>query len=108
VALGCLVGFGIAEAIGAIGLHLVRNEGEPGLPAALERYLNAHRERIPAREAKSVEVLDGAVPGCVAGQETLAYAIHHSKLDSRSIVALDAANEGYAAIGEQTHEQCGA
>ena len=180
VALGCLAGFGIIEAIGAIGLHFIRQAEKPELPAAieaqilskgrapetvpdpyllykskpsqqttharinryglrgpeidelpesnvyrilllggsvawgytarndsetiseaLERYLNAHRERSPTLAGKTVEVLNGAVPGYVTWQEALAYSIYHRKLGSRLIVTLDGANDYYAAIVSQ-------
>jgi lysophospholipase L1-like esterase len=180
VALGCLAGFGIIEAVGAIGFHFIRHAAKPELPAAieaqilsrgrsietvpdpyllyklkpslqtpnartnqyglrgpeidelpgpnvyrilllggsvawgysarsddetiseaLERYLNAHRERSPALAGKTIEVLNGAVPGYVTWQEALAYSIHHRKLDPRLIVTLDGANDYYAAILSQ-------
>jgi len=80
--------------------YSARNDDET-ISEALERYLNAHRERSPALAGKTVEVLNGAVPGYVAWQEALAYSIHYRKLDPQLIVTLDGANDYYAAIVSQ-------
>jgi hypothetical protein len=64
----------------------------------LESYLNAHRRRSRLLRDKTIEVLNGAVPGYVAWQEALVYAMDYRRLKPNLIVTLDGTNDYAAAI----------
>ena len=80
----------------AWGYSALRDEDT--VAAELERYLSSHRERSPVLRDRTIEVLNGGVPGYVAWQGALAYSLRHRKLQPRLIVALDGANEYAAAV----------
>jgi hypothetical protein len=71
---------------------------EETIAVALARHLNARRRTHPVLRERTIEVLNGAVPGYVAWQGALAYALRHRRLGPHLVVALDGANEYAAAV----------
>lgn len=67
----------------------------------LESYLNAHRQRSRLLRDKTIEVLNGAVPGYVAWQEALVYSMDYRRLKPNLIVTLDGTNDYAAAIKDR-------
>jgi lysophospholipase L1-like esterase len=71
---------------------------EDTIPAYLEAELARRAGEVPALRGRRIEVLNAGVPGYVAWQEALSYALYLRELSPAWIVSLDGTNDVAAAI----------
>jgi lysophospholipase L1-like esterase len=74
------------------------NSDDDTIPAYLEAELARRAAFVPALRGRRVEVLNAGVPGYVAWQEALSYALYLRELSPAWIFSLDGTNDIAAAI----------
>ena len=74
------------------------NSNDDTIPAYLEAEIARRAPSVPALAGRRVEVLNAGVPGYVAWQEVLSYALYLRDLAPAWIVSLDGTNDVAAAI----------
>jgi len=83
---------------GSVAWGYDSKDGEDTVPSLLEAELARRADGTPGLRGRRIEVLNGGVPGYVAWQEALLYAIHLRELRPRWIVTLDGTNDAAAAL----------